>query len=239
MSNMKDFLNFNQQCPICQKPLSLFMQWTGSQIDYVKKLFLVSQKENNAIMFEEHPISKKRANSAYGKKILSNITVALKEVSNKYVLNFNTLSGEKMARDQDGIYFFYLCNTESIEDLGHDHQVNVYHSCYYRSSPFVHLAKDNKIEKLSENFDIANRDEYFVIKNKVEDLEKIYIVILDNEEKKTTFQHYSVTDQQSLIENFAPNLFEKEMPLLNNRLNFEETNKEKLLNRLDSWVLMS
>jgi len=225
------------------------MQWTGSQIDYVKKLFVCSRSDNGIIRFEEHAISKNKSNSGFGtdygskeKKKLPEIVMLLREEKNNYVASFNTLSAAKMAKEQNSVYFYYLCNPRAINDLGYDHQIDIYYGCYYRSTPLIQLGEDKSkpqqlLVKYIQDNGIINRDEYYVVKNKTGDLEKVYLIVLDNEEKKTVFHHYTVTDVEAAQENFEPKLLEREMPLLNTRINFED--KEKLINRLESWVIMS
>jgi len=245
---MKDFLNFNQHCPICKEPLTLYMQWTGSQIDYVKKLFVSSRLDNKVIMFEEHAVFKNKSNSGFGtdygdkKKKLPEIVMLLKEEGNNYIASFNTLSTAKMAKEQDSVYFYYLCNPRAINDLGYDHQIDIYYGCYYRSTPLIQLSEDKSkpqqlLVKYIQDNEIINKDEYYVVKNKIGDLEKVYLIVLDNEEKKTIFHHYAVTDAEAAQENFEPKLLEREMPLLNTRINFED--REKLINRLESWIIFS
>jgi hypothetical protein len=165
----------------------------------------------------------------------------LKKDGDNYVANFNTLSAQKMAKDQKSLYFYYLCNPRAISDLGYDHQIDIYYGCYYRSTPLIKLdeyeSKQQLLVKYIQDNGIINRDEYYVVKNKTGNLEKVYVIVLDNEEKKTVFHHYTVTDEEASKEDFEPKLLEREMPLLNNRINFED--KERLFNRLDSWVIMS
>jgi hypothetical protein len=218
------------------------MQWGGSELDYVKKLFKASQSNDDTIRFEEHEYSKNKPNSGFGNtKKSQEIVMLLKKDGDNYVANFNTLSAQKMAKDQKSLYFYYLCNPRAISDLGYDHQIDIYYGCYYRSTPLIKLdeyeSKQQLLVKYIQDNGIINRDEYYVVKNKTGNLEKVYVIVLDNEEKKTVFHHYTVTDEEASKEDFEPKLLEREMPLLNNRINFED--KERLFNRLDSWVIMS
>lgn len=243
---MKDFLNFNQVCPICQEPLTLYMQWSGDAIDKDRKLF-IAKNEEDVIRFEEHKFGRKNVSFKSKFSIKKNnvdISMDLKRVDDNYIVNFNSLMNEKNAKNQEEIYFFFLCNPKAIEDLGYDYEINSYNGCYYRSSALIkfhHLNYNNSKLYISfvDEMPYINRAEYFVLKNRIDDLEKVYTLILNNEESKTVLMYYSVTDEQALNDDFEANIFEKEMPILKNRPSFDQADKEKLIERLDGWIILS
>ena len=59
----------------------------------------------------------------------------------------------------------------------------------------------------------------------------------DYENNKTKFWYYAANATQRDDEYYEPNLFEKEIPLLETRPDFE--NKDKFISRMENWVLLS
>lgn len=237
--NIKDFLHFNKNCPLCQNPLSLYMQWSTSN-----KLFISSNNNVGIYKFEEHSSNDRQLNLKFDNNI--KISMILEENENDYKIYFNSFNAERKAKEQEIIYFYYLCNPGGIKVMDPnytggelDYEINIYEGCYYRSSPFIKFKYDNNKFKFSSYSTLLNRDESFVIKSKINSLEKIYIISLNYEEDKTIFWYYTVSDDQKEQENYEPNIFEKEMPLLNVRPNFDPKNRENLLNRFDNWIMYS
>lgn len=236
---MKDFLDFNDKCPICQEPLTLYMQWSSDLMSEVNKLF-DSVKHNDHYQFSEHSKNTKQL-GLFGQEVDKKGSLSMMLNKNTCEVKFNSLSTEKMAKEQDDIYFYFLCNPAGIEYTGSDYQINNYKGCYYRATPFIKFEKENNklMVKYPATPILINRNESFALKSKINDLEKVYILDLNNEEDKTTLWHYSVTDEQLTDDMFEVNVFEKEMPLMKNRPDVDEDNREKLFQRLDGWILMS
>jgi hypothetical protein len=146
-------------------------------------------------------------------------------------------------------FFFKACGTEAFEDNKTDYDINTYDICYYRSSPFYEFMPSSfpygprLIRSFSEIREgLTNRDETFVFKtmNK-EELEKVYILNLDHESEKTKLWYYTTTpEQREKQEAFEPKFFEKnDLPLLRSPLDLRLENRDKLVAKLDTWILMS
>lgn len=232
--NLSKFLNSDHLCPICKEPLNLYMQWNGQWRD--SKCFSAQMLEPNLFKLTPFKGPDDQAGVPFNKMdyflTLSNRETATVESSS-----------DKLNITKDGLkfYFFYLCNPLGFKDKGvGDYHINLYKGCYYKSTPFMKLSKDNKT---IEMFDPLNKsfikDESFSFKKITDTLERVYALNLNSETKETTLWHYSCTPEQKADEHFTPNLFEKKMPFLNVRPKFGPENREKLISRLDNWILMS
>lgn len=227
---LNEFLNFNKSCPICGNNLHLFMSWLPNQYNGV--LFKASIIGDNPKQYRFDVLNKK-----YHDGKIKDEYVTLTDYENEVETKFsskNILDESK----RHSIYFFFLCNPEGIDYRGSgDHEINLYKGCYTRSTPFMELDETNKL-KVSGDFDqLTHKAESFIIKHEVAQIQRIYALSIDYEDKKTTLMHYSVNQEQEKDPNFNPNVFEKEMPLLTHRPNLED--KEKLISRFDNWILIS
>jgi hypothetical protein len=146
-------------------------------------------------------------------------------------------------------FFFKACGTEAFEDNKTDYDINVYDICYYRSSPFYEFVRSSVdgefwgLRAFSEIREgLTNRDETFVFKTmNEEELEKVYILNLDHESENTKLWYYTTTpEQREKQEAFEPKFFEKtDLPLLRSPPNLSSENRDKLVAKLDTWILMS
>lgn len=87
--------------------------------------------------------------------------------------------------------------------------------------------------------DLIQKDESFAVNQIIGNMEKVYIMNSDNEKKETTLWHYTVTDEEKKIKGFRPKMFEKTLPLLNQRPKLGPDDREKLIERFDGWIIMS
>lgn len=231
---LKEFLDFNTLCPSCQEPLTLFMRWSGDPIDDDYKLFQFYRKMNGNLAFQEVKQENKYLQNSKRTMEINGIVYP-----NTNSITFNTSSAEKIIQDQDSVYFFFLCNPDSIEQLSYDYEINAYKSCYFRSSFPVKFVKENNLlcPSYLEPTPHPLRDESFTFIDRKEGHEKIYVLTLSYEDDRTILKHYSITDEQAAMDDFEPSVFSKDLPLLKNR--FDQSNKEKLLERLNSWIVMS
>lgn len=227
MKNIKEFLDFNTHCPICNNELTLFAQFDDSTC------FKASQSED-IIYFEPFKKLGELSNDDFF------------ELSRKnFKLKFN--SSKVLEESSKQLYFFYLCNPAGFTDKYNntDYEINVYKMCYYRSTPFIDVIKEKyktkkRIMKVSElDESLSNKDETFAIKTDDGSMEKIYILHLNYGDKKTILWHYTVTTDQRKDSTFKPSVFEKELPELTVRPKLGVEDRDKLINKLDSWVLMS
>jgi hypothetical protein len=65
------------------------------------------------------------------------------------------------------------------------------------------------------------------------------MVNIDYENEQTVLFYYTRTDKEAKDKKFRPKIFEKVLPKLNIRTNFDMQYRDKLFSRLDNWVLMS
>ncbi len=233
---LSEFLNFNRKCPICNEPLSLYMHWLKS--------CLFQAQEVTPNLYDFKVIWSQKSGTYVENDSLVGEIMQLEDLgNNKFEIDFSNGQLQQEAK-KPHLYFFWICNPNGITKMGHgNYQINMYKSCYYRSSPsmeFVRFDREKKWNLCIVNPDLCslvNKSERFAFKSHSNAVEKVYTLGLDYETKETLFWYYAVTDEEKKIELFKPKVFEKQMPLLRNRPNFE--NKEKLLERFDSWIIMS
>ena len=166
--------------------------------------------------------------------------ILLTEQHDDMHLHFSDKNFERFAKTFQ-VFFYFLCNPAGMKKKWQtDYEIDLYRACYYRSSPFFEMKSgDNwKLRPINEEHDkIANLHEAFALKEADGDKEKVYMVNIDHENDRTRLWHYTVNEEQKKSDYFEANLFEKEMPLVKKAFNFE--NRQKLLDRLSSWVIMS
>lgn len=221
---IKDFLHFNSMCPICGNKLTLFMQ----VIDSV--LLKATQLDKEYIFY---PYKYKNSFDE------SEDTVSLYEIDNSIEINFATTKLNVNIND-NGFFLFYLCNENSFEDIGNStYELLSYDACYYRSSPMlISNPNNNTLEYINANeMNFPNINEHFVVKKVLSDRESIYFISMIYLEDKTCMKYYHVLNKDLNNESFYPNIFEKDLPLLPNKLPFDD--RDKLIDKLDSWILMS
>lgn len=226
-----EFINFNQRCPICDNDLTLYLQMKDSTC------FRANKQKHNLYHFEPF----KCINKSISKEDYIDVY--------NYGKNFETkFSSSQMAAEakRSQLYFFYLCNDKGFESLNDDKDftINIYDGCYYRDTPFLEYQKTAKktwlLKSINPDYEgLANYKEVFSFSKSVEDVEKVYMLNINSYDNKAVFMHYTVNEEQKQDKNYSPNVFEKEIPELTNRPNFSINNRERLLNRFDSWVVMS
>lgn len=234
MESLRNFFNFNKTCPICDKELELYLQLDDS-------ICFKAEKYDDGNIFTPFMCKKVDLNEEY---------IYVSNVGDQISFSSYCLSNEVKSKQ---MYFFYLCNADGFEsrkrysysdlDSKEDYELNVYKSCYWRATPHLDLYLDNDNWDLKvtnpDNINIVNDNEIFCFKKKLVDVEKVYILNLNSSENVTGFVSYSVTESQLKDFNFNPNLFDKSMPLLSIRPDFSINNRDKLINRFESWIIMS
>lgn len=233
---LNEFLHFNQKCPICNEPLSLYMQWINygcfkaKLIDndlYQFDSFMGAEQKNTIAIEDNHMLllnGKDGVETSFGHQTLFN-------ESKKFQ-----------------IYFFYLCNPEGFnkKTFG-DWDINLYKGCYYRSTPFMEFKRNSDSESNKWDLgitnishkEIINKDESFSFKNINKDVEKVYMLNLDYEANQTTLWHYTVSEEEKRLISFEPKVFSKEMPLLKKRPKLSMEDRQNLIDRFDAWIIMS
>ena len=157
-----------------------------------------------------------------------------------------SFSSNKMVKESKRfmIYFFYLCNPSGIhvKEWG-DYEISLYKGCYYRDTPFYEFEKgDDKrwyLQPKDKSLTNIIGHESYSFKQVKNEYEKVYMVSLDYEKAITTLWYWGATLEERSHPDFKPNLFEKDMPLLKTRLKAGIQDREKTIDRLNSWILMS
>lgn len=232
--NICQFLHFNDRCPVCDSPLSLYMSVSKST------LWKAQEISPGTYRFT-HTMLKKKI------QYTPEDFMMLYDLGAVHSTQFNTSKVGKDSKEWD-LFFFKLCNNNALTDHEFDYDINWYESCYYRSSPqyqFKHHPNDPKKWQLEisngEHKNLLNRDESFAFKKMLPGgEEKVYLLSLDSENKKTKFYSYSTTEDQRKNPDFEPKYFEKDdLPLMKARLDLDLNHRDKLLERFDSWILFS
>lgn len=228
---LTDFLHFNARCPVCDNDLTLYLQWTSSILFWAKK------SKRNIYRFE--PFKCKDP------EIISDSDfIELYDYGNTNEIKFSSSKIATEARRKQ-MYFFYLCNDNAFQDTNKgDYEINVTAGCYYRSTPFLEFHKKSRnkwdLQTVDKNQSkLINNDEVLAFIKSSNGIEKVYMLQFDGSNAKTIFVHYSVTEEQMRNKDYEPNVFEKEIVDLSVRPNFSLDNREKLINRFDSWIIMS
>ncbi len=230
--NLRKFLQFNDTCPVCQEPLTLYAQCLDLTVWKAKKI--------NDNLFEFSPV--KLTTNPF----TNNDRLYLEVSNNDTKLTFKgyhkTDSNKKWQMN-----IFYMCNRSGfIWNENNRFHINSYFACYYRCSPWMdaNLEADYNNKKLinlkaadPKQEEMINSSECFAFKDVKDNFERVYILNLDYEEDKTKLWFYKADPKQREDENYDPPLFEKELPMINVRPQFEQ--RDKLISRLESWVLMS
>jgi hypothetical protein len=226
--SLSKFISFNNTCPICNNKLTLFMQWHGTTLWKARDLKFPKKDQ---IVFTPIKFVKEQ----------TDIVLRLRD-------NGDTLSPIIAEDRKHTMHFFYLCNEGGIDitsEASADYEINLYRGCYYRSSADMEFKKNaDKQWVLSEvredGTDIVSQEESFSFKKNLDpDLERVYMLSIKSLEDCTDLWFYETNSEQRAQENYEPKLFEKKMPLLKTRPKLDIRDRDQLLSRLDSWIIMS
>lgn len=228
---LSEFINFNRNCPICFSPLTIYMQW----MKYAN--FKGSYHGNGEFHFI--PSDEKNVHRREG--------MILNVQGNSYTTEFTSAALHNESRKWQ-IYFFYLCNPKGLVlKPNGKHEIHLHKGCYYRSSPcyefVLNQEKDTHSKRWTmeltdpEQKHIVNKTERFCLKQENDGKEKVYMLSLNYLKQNTEFWYYTATEEEKKDNQFSPNIFTKELPLLKNRPDL--TDKRKLMERFDSWIIMS
>lgn len=229
---LNEFLHFNSHCPICNEPLNLYMQWVDSVC------FKAVKFPNDLYKFYPFVGVKKDGD------IKEDDYMLLQDKGSDFDISF---SSAKMLQESKrfSIYFFFLCNPAGfrVKSWG-DYEISLYQGCYYRDTLFFEFEreKDSKkwfLQPKDKSQDLIMRHESYSFKDIKNGFEKVYMVNLDYEDKHTTLWHYATTTEEREKADFTPNMFKKDMPLLKTRIKSGIEDRERLIDRLNSWILVS
>lgn len=220
--NFESFLNFNTHCPICDNKLTPYLQ-----VQY--SVCYKGECNNNNYLFTPFKLTNKDANSVPLEMTVSG--------------NNCSFEGGKVS---DTFYIFFLCKEAGIVDLGdppYDYHIKPFYGCYYRSSQFLKV-KEGKVEIIPDvthasSTDNIMNEEFFAFSKRQPDLLKAYFLKIDSCKKNTTLIYYDVTPEQEATKGFKPKKFNKELPLLEKRPDFTLQNRDQIISKFDSWILLS
>lgn len=231
--NLCDFLHFNNGCPVCGNSLTLYAQVLNGT------LWRAKYEQDGVYYFEQF----KSADMEPGGE---NDFFQLVDRGETFHIDYGSPEVHQKSKTWS-IFFYFMCNSAAIEDSYHDnYNINPYMSCYFCSSQFLEFKKNSDniwallpLDELNTTLGPV-RDEIFTFKV-VQDNgnEKVYILNLNNEDKITYLVHYNMSPEEKADKKFEPKIFKKELPALSVRPNFDIGQREQLISRLDSWILMS
>jgi len=231
--NISEFLNYNSSCPVCGGPLTLFLRARKNS------LWKGERSKPNGYFFKQFLIK--------NEKIGEDESFILDVEGEKFNFQTNT-AALRQAMKTWQFFFFFICNEKAIIKEWNEYKIQAYDACYARDSTYLELmpalteTEDIKwelspVDKFVTNI---NKSEVFTLHERSNpEVEKNYILKLNYEAKSTKLFYYTATPEQAKDTSFEPNIFEKEMPLPPVRPNFDLESRDKLINRLDSWILMS
>lgn len=233
---MLDFLHFNKYCPLCNEPLTLYMQWVDGPC------WKAHQIEEHTYRFDQFACR----NLGLEKADLNNEYLDLRVYGDAhywdYKLDFSVPGLQQQAKRFE-TYFFYLCNPAAFKMTrnGKSYDLVPYRGCYHRSTTMLELKEKDGAWKYQpinqEKPELWCREETFTFKRQLEDLEKVYILTVDVEEQKTKMWYYTITEEQKKTGGPKSKVFEKFLPLMNKRPNIQD--KQAMMDRLDSWIMIS
>lgn len=225
--SLHSFLNFNKKCPICSVvPLTLYWRWRNST------LFKGVETEAGTYVFSKY------LSSVHNWDHEDSRTMTLMDYGSRYETIFScpTLLNEVKTRQT---YFYFMCNERGF-DARNNNEINMARGCYYRSSPFMEFQKMEDNWELRHCVDefagLAYKDEAFCLKKRIDGEDKVYMLNRDLEIGVSKLWYYSITDEQRKDDKFFPRVFRKELPPIE-RPSFNDM--EKLINKFETWILMS
>ena len=225
---LKKFLNFNHNCPVCEKPLQTLLSsgknlWKSTKIDDQYHFVRVCERDKN-LSDEDSFI----------------LALAPEGVT----ITFSTPEIQKVIQAEH-CFCMKLCTSDAVECNSFDYDIKLDTTCYFRSSPFFDLVESNNQFGFqvvnSDHAEIVNRDIVFTVSDQnQEGLERVYLLNVSYEDVKTQLFHWSSTPEQRCQEGFEPNIFVKDdLPLLLEFPNLELSERDRLIDRLNSWVVLS
>ena len=236
MLDKTKFFEKKKRCPVCNKKLSLFLC-----IDYVGTFQSQSFKGQDENAFHFKPLKDEKFNLST--RVSTEDFIEIKLIDDvKFSIS---ISSESLFREieKQHLRFFYLCNENSIKtNEGFYNSINnyeflTYDVCYFKVANDLLFKNVNDAYLLS--FDPPKNSttgiEVLSISKNYEEISKHYCLVYDFNEDKTKF-YFITSDNNSIVE-FNDNQFVKDIPILNYYPDFKD--KEKIISKLDSWILLS
>jgi hypothetical protein len=233
-----EFLQFNSHCPICGRELNLYMQWIDAPCFHA-----FDKKINESGKIDYYFQQFKCKNQDIGTDDCQDDLMILTSHENNIETEFTSYKLLNEAKKYQ-IYFFFLCNPAGFQDRFHnDYEINLSKGCYYRSTPMMELQQlEDKSWKLStilpESQNIINKDEAFALIIQTNVCQKIYMLNIDEENQKSSLWYYIIPNLEKENKKFKPKLFNENFPHIR-RPDLAPSNRERLISKLDSWILLS
>lgn len=235
--NLAEFLDFNQDCPVCGEPLTLYAQISDGPLWKARK------PTPSVYHFDQF----KGANPDFTRDDFFWVTKGNTMTSNTgFDIDFSSSRIYQNSKTWE-FFFFFMCSDSGIEDAPREnYAINPCTACYYRSSPFLEFQeKEEGHWRLShargtDPIPGGTRDE--ILAFRVDTLsggEKMYLLNIDHEANNMTMQYYNVSEKEKYDTEFEPNFLQLKLPIPKVRPNFDLTQRERLISRFDSWILMS
>lgn len=239
--NIKEFLESSQTCPVCQKTTTLYLQ--------VGTVALMKARPITKNVFEVHTILGKNTNAAtlFEHKVIQLVNssgiVKIRVPENHVGMDY---------LDED-FHLFYLCNDSALNFTKYrgDYVVESGKACHFRSSHSFrmgqpdddglrHIYPNELAESIKDQLTTFKYESY-ALRDFKEDQEitRVYVVKLDHHKKETHFHYYTFNKEQAKDSGFRPNIFSKTFDIVRDKLDYSAENRDKLLHKLDSWLLIS
>lgn len=234
-TSIHKFLNFNKRCPLCTNPLTLYMQWSSSD------LYVSRDAEGGIYHFTKFELDSVKRSREIERKMEDENSMTLIDYADGFETTFGNVSLFHEAK-KFHIYFYFLCREQGFKSRGlQDYQIDLAKGCYYRSTPIMEFVKNDKgIWELDylikESSDLVNKDESFCLKTRKDGLDKFYMLSRDMETQTTKAWYYAMTDEQRVDPKFKPNIWKQELPLIERPT---MDNQKKILNKIQSWITLS
>lgn len=227
--NLSNFLKSNNVCALCGKQLDLFLQVTDGP------LWKAISNEDNIIKFQQvHCINRSFLDEQ----------ISLVYDKDNYQLEINNNTLASIAKTW-ALHLFYFCGNiqnNVSSDFNDDYIIDALEMCYYTSSSFFEFSGNNRNLQLcagAMKLDNFTRDEIFVFQVLDNFIHKIYILSFYYEDKFTIFKYFIPIDNETNPNEITADVFEKVLPLMQVRPDFSLDARHKLIERFNSWILMS
>lgn len=227
------FIDYGHKCPQCDSNLHLYMRWIGSMLFKGEKIDDNSYRFNVEITGTSHE---------HFKDEYMTVTMNGEELITEF--SSNELKNEAKKWQ---IYFFMICNPKGLKKTQYaEYKVSLYSACYHKSTPrfeFKLVDEDAKEWALqltdSDTKELVPRHEDWCFYSHTPELSKVYMIAMHYDKKETEIWHYTVTPEEAQTKGWKPKMFTKKLPLLPHRPAISKADWPKMVDRFESWILMS
>lgn len=222
------YLQHAKLCPVCNQKLSLYALISNIGTFKCTNNFVLNKK--NKLNF--YPLKDSTFGLHVGVMKTDNFVIKLM-ADNSFQLTFNS---EHLFRliESSSLSFFYLCNPLAITPSDYSVEINTYgldafSVCYYNVSELFSFTRKDNVPTLIQS-DVLHSSKLEVFSTSLD--EKRYSLHNSYSENKSILYFNDTVDKNNIKKTFI-----KEFDLLDHQLDF--SNKSKILNKFDSWILLS